>query len=65
MKSIPKVLDHIRVYDVGDGGRAIEYRFTHPLHRPERHVFKKGNSGFIVGEKVRNEVPFLPVVILS
>src|SRR6266480_5374594 len=26
---------------------------------------EKGNSGFIVGEKARNGVPFLPVLILS
>ena len=28
-------------------------------------AFFPGNSGFIVGEKARNRVPFLPVLILS
>src|SRR6266566_9098936 len=32
--------------------------------RPGR-ASKDGNSGFIVGEKARNGVPFLPVLILS
>ena len=35
------------------------------IHIPECFSKDFGNSGFIVGEKARNRVPFLPVLILS
>jgi hypothetical protein len=40
-RRLPRVLDHVRVHPLRDGGHTIEHHFTHTAHKPESYKFKK------------------------